>query len=129
MIEPSEAAVVVDFRLRTVGLEEATASSYASISICVECTDLMAKGDEPSERTRPLDHLVYERIQEMVTNDPTFTFLSWIALRKGRGLPAPTLIEPKILRAWNDFKKVMALPPTLERGERAEENQRALKAG
>jgi len=124
MIETSEAAVVADFRLRTVGLEEGVRSPQASVSICVTCTDLMAKGDEPNERTRPLDHLVFTLVQEMVSNDPSFAFLSWIALRKGRGLPVPTLIEPKILKAWTEFRKVMALPALIERnGEAAPAKQ------
>ena len=125
MIEPSDAALVADFRLRTVGLEDGVRSPSASVSICVTCTDLMAKGDEPNERTRPLDHLVYELVQEMVSNDPSFAFLSWIALRKGRGLPAPTLIEPKVLKAWNEFRRVMALPPVIER--HTEEEPKRLK--
>jgi hypothetical protein len=117
MIETSEAAIVADFRLRTVGLEDGVRSPQASVSICVTCTDLMAKGDEPSERTRPLDHLVYRLVQEMVSGDPSFAFLSWIALRKGRGLPVPVLIEPKVLKAWNDFRKAMALPALVEQTE------------
>jgi len=125
MIEASEVALVADFRLRTVGLEDTVRSPQASVSICVTCTDLMAKGDEPNERTRPLDHLVYELVQEMVSNDPSFAFLSWIALRKGRGLPAPTLIEPKVLKAWNEFRRVMALPPVIDRP--SEDEQKRLK--
>lgn len=117
MIDINEAAIVVDFRLRTVGLEEATRSPQASVSICVTCTDLMAKGDEPPQRTQPLNHLVYQLVQEMVMNDPSFTFLSWIALRKLRGLPAPIMAEPKILKAWNDFKRVMSLPAIIERAD------------
>lgn len=117
MIETSEVALVADFRLRTVGLEDGVRSPQASVSICVTCTDLMAKGDEPNERTRPLDHLVYQLVQELVSNDPSFAFLSWIALRKGRGLPVPVLVEPKVLKAWNDFRKAMALPALVEQTE------------
>lgn len=128
MIEISEAAIVVDFRLRTVGLEEATRSPQASVSICVTCTDLMAKGDEPPQRTRPLDHLVFQLVQEMVTGDPSFTFLSWIALRKSRGLPVPTMVEPKILKAWSDFRKAMALPALIERSEEEGQSKRLREA-
>lgn len=117
IIEINEAGIVADIRLRTVGLDDGIRSPQASVTICVNCTDLIAKGDEPPQRTRPLDHVVYELVQEMVANDPSITFLSWIALRKGRGLPVPAFIEPKILKAWNEFRKTMALPPTLEPSE------------
>ena len=115
MIEISEAALVADFRLRTVGLEEGMRSPSASVSICVTCTDLMAKGDEPNARTQPLNHLVYELVKELVTGDPSFTFLSWLQLRKARGLPTPSLNEPRVLKAWNELRKATALPPTVER--------------
>ena len=114
MIEPSDAALVADFRLRTVGLEDGVRSPSASVSICVTCTDLMAKGDEPPARTRPLDHLVYELVKELVTSDPSFTFLSWLQLRKLKGLPTPSINEPKILKAWNELRRVTALPSVLE---------------
>lgn len=117
MIEISEAALVADVRLRTVGIEEGIRSPQASVCICVTCTDLIAKGDEPPQRTRPLDHLVYELVQELVTNDPSFTFLSWIALRKERGLPVPEMAQAKVLKAWNDFRRSLALPPALPEGE------------
>lgn len=115
IIEISEAAIVIDLRLRTVGIEDRICSPYASVSICVTCADLMSKGDEPPQRTRPLDHVVFELLQEMVTNDPSFTFLSWIELRKSKGLPVQNFLEPKFLKAWNDFRKSMALPPVIER--------------
>jgi hypothetical protein len=115
IVEISEAALVADIRLRTVGLEEAVRSPQASVYICVTCTDLMAKGDEPNGRTRPLDHLVYELVQDFVTGDPSFTFLSWVALRKLRGLPTPSFSEPKVLKAWNELRRVTALPATVER--------------
>jgi len=74
----------------------------------------MSKGDEPPQRTRPLDHVVYELLQELVTNDPSFTFLSWIQMRKSRGLPVANFIEPKFLKAWDDFRKAMKLPALVE---------------
>jgi hypothetical protein len=114
MIEISEAALVADFRLRTVGLEDGMRSPSASVSICVTCTDLMAKGDEPNERTRPLDHLVYELVKELVTGDPSFTFLSWLKLRKTNGLATPSFSEPRVLKAWNELRRVTALPSVLE---------------
>lgn len=117
LIETSEAAIVVDLRLRTVGMEDRINSPYASVSICVVCADLMSKGDEPPQRTRPLDHVVYDLLQEMVTNDPSFTFLSWIEMRKSRGLPVANFLEPKFLKAWGEFRRSMSLPITLERGE------------
>lgn len=114
MIDVSAAAMVLQFRLRTVGLEDEVSSPSASVYICVPCADLMAKGDEPPQRTRPLDHRVYLMVREMVTGDPSFTFLSWISLRKGIGLPVPNLIEPKILKAFNELRRVMALPALIE---------------
>lgn len=125
MIEISEAALVADIRLRTVGIEEAIRSPQASVCICVTCTDLMSKGDEPPQRTRPLDHLVYELVQEIVASDPSFTFLSWIALRKEKGLSVPALSEAKIIKAWSEFKKTLALPAVIEReGEMAQPTKR-----
>lgn len=117
MIEISEAAFVIDLRLRVVGivnLADNARSSQASVSCCITCADLMARGDEPNPRTRPLDHIVYELVQGMVTDDPMFAFLSWIDFRKSKGLPAPTLSDPKTLRVWNDFRKTLALPPVME---------------
>src|SRR5579871_5074966 len=90
-IDINEAAFVADIRLRTVGLEDALRSPSASVSICFTCGDLMAKGDEPPQRTRPLDHIVYTLMQEMVTSDLSISLVSWIELRQARGLPAPTL--------------------------------------
>jgi hypothetical protein len=26
-----------------------------------------------------------------------------------------TFVEPKVLKAWNDFRRTLALPPTIER--------------
>jgi hypothetical protein len=117
MIDISDAAMVIDIRLRVVGvagLSESARSSQASVSCCVTCADLMARGDEPSARTRPLDHIVYEQVQSLVTEDPMYAFLSWIEFRKAKGLPAPMLTDPKTLRIWNDFRQTMALPPVLE---------------
>lgn len=114
MVEASAAAMVLDFRLRTVGLEDTIASPYASVSICVPCCDLMAKGDEPPIRTQPLNHRAYLMVREIVTGDPRFTLLSWIALRKGIGMPTPSLMEPKIVKAWNELRRVLALPPTID---------------
>lgn len=117
IIEISQAALVADIRLRTVGIEDGIRSPQASVCICVNCTDLIAKGDEPPARTRPLDHLVYELVREMAAGDASFAFLSWLQLRKSLGLPVPTLSEPKVLKAWNEFRRVTALPPTVERSE------------
>ena len=114
IVEINEAALVADIRLRTVGIEEAIRSPQASVCICLTCADLMSKGDEPPQRTRPLDHVVYELLQELVTNDPSFTFLSWIQMRKSRGLPVANFIEPKFLKAWDDFRKAMKLPALVE---------------
>lgn len=117
IVEISETALVADIRLRTVGLEDAVRGSQASIYVCVDCTDYIAKGDEPNERTRPLDYLFCQQIKEIVTGDPSFTFLSWLNLRKTQGLPVPTLSEPKVLKAWNDFRKATALPALVERSD------------
>jgi hypothetical protein len=115
MIDTNEAAIVADIRLRAVGIEETVRSSQASVCICVTCTDLIAKGDAPPQRTQPLNYIVYEQIKDMVTNDPTFTLLSWLELRKEKGLGAANFVEPKVLKAWNDFRRTLALPQTLER--------------
>jgi hypothetical protein len=117
MIDVNEAAIVADIRLRAVGIEETIRSSQASVCICVTCTDLIAKGDAPPQRTQPLNYIVYEQIKDMVTNDPTFTLLSWLELRKKGGHPGSGLVEPKVLKAWSDFRKTLALPPTLDREE------------
>lgn len=117
MIDINEAAIVADIRLRAVGIEDAVRSSQASVSICVTCIDLIAKGDAPPQRTQPLNYIVYERAREMVTGDPSFTLLSWLELRKECGLQSPTFIEPKVLKAWNDFRKTLALPATLDAPE------------
>jgi len=118
MIEINEAAFVIDIRLRVVGvagIADAARSTQASVSCCITCADLMARGDAPNPRNRPLDHVVYEQVQYMVTDDPTFAFLSWLETRKSLGLPGLTLAEPKLAKAWTDFRRAMALPPTLER--------------
>ena len=128
MIDVNEAAIVADIRLRAVGVEDAVRSSQASVCICVTCTDLIAKGDAPPQRTQPLNYIVYEQIKDMVTNDPTFTLLSWLELRKECGLAGAAFVEPKVLKAWNDFRKTLALPPTLERGEGNEGAVKTLKA-
>lgn len=117
IIDINEAAFVADIRLRTVGLDEALRSPSASVSICFTCGDLMAKGDEPPQRTRPLDHIVYELVQEMVTNDLSISLVSWIELRKSRGLPAPSLSELRGTKAFADLRRAMSLPTTLERSE------------
>src|SRR5258708_1521002 len=117
IIEISEAAFVIDIRVRVVGIAgiaESARSSQASVSCCITCADLMARGDEPNARTRPLDHVVYEQVHGMVADDPMYAFLSWIEFRKARGLPSPLLSDPKTLRVWNEFRKTLALPPVLE---------------
>lgn len=130
IIEVSEAAFVLDLVLRFVGLPrvlETQRLSQASVSCCVTCADLMARGDEPPARTRPLDHIVYEQFKSVVSEDPTFAFLSWIEMRKTLNLPAPRLDDPKMLRMWNEFRRTMALPALLEQNESGEGKQ--LKAG
>jgi hypothetical protein len=118
MIDTNEAAIVADIRLRAVGIEDAIRSSQASVCICVTCTDLIAKGDAPPQRTQPLNYIVYEQIKDMVTNDPTFTLLSWLELRKQCGLPGGKLVEPKVLQAWNNFRKTLTLAaPAIVDGE------------
>jgi hypothetical protein len=114
MIDVNEAAFVADIRLRTVGLEDAMRSPSASVSICFTCGDLMAKGDEPPQRTRPLDHIVYQLVQEIVTNDLSISLVSWIELRKSRGLPAPTLAELRGAKAFSDLRRMMSLPATID---------------
>jgi hypothetical protein len=114
MIEPSNIAFVADIRLRAVGMEDAPRSPQASVTICVTCSDLMAKGDEPPQRTQPLNHIVYELLRDMIANDFTFGLHSWMAMRREMGLPVPKLVEPKVLKAWSDLKRVMALPNTID---------------
>lgn len=110
MIEPSNVAFVADIRLRGVGIDDPPRSPQASVSICVTCSDLMAKGDEPPQRTQPLNHIVYELLREMIANDLVFGLHSWIAMRKEMGLPVPVLVEPKVMKAWKEFQRTMALP-------------------
>lgn len=110
IVESSQVAFVADFRLRAVGLEENTRSPQASVSICIPCADQMANGDEPPQRTRPLDHLVFQLLRDMIANDFTYQLHKWIALRKEIGLPLPQLAEPKIVRAFADLRRTMSLP-------------------
>lgn len=129
VIDINEAAFVCDIRIRTVGLEESMRSPSASVSICFTCGDLMAKGDEPPQRTQPLNHIVYELIQELVTGDLSISLVSWIELRKSRGLPAPTLAELRGMKSFAELRKVMAIPATIEREGEALSPSRTLKAG
>ena len=115
VIEINEAAFVADIRLRTVGLDDQLRSPSASVSICFNCGDLMAKGDEPPQRTRPLDHIVYQLVQELVTNDLSISLVSWIELRKSRGLPAPSLSELRGMKAFAELRRMTALPPMIDR--------------
>jgi hypothetical protein len=117
VIDINEAAFVADIRLRTVGLEEALRSPSASVSICCECGELMAKGDAPPERTRPLDHVVYELLQEIVASDFGITLASWLDLRRARGLPTPSLAELRGMKAFAELRKLIALPSVIEGGE------------
>lgn len=110
IIEINVAAIVADIRLRVVGFEEAMRSASRSVSFCVNCTELIAKGDAPPERTQPLNFIVYEGAREIISGDPSFSLMSWIQLRKECGLSVPALSEPKVLKAWNEFRKVAALP-------------------
>jgi|HubBroStandDraft_2_1064218.scaffolds.fasta_scaffold02392_11 hypothetical protein len=110
IIEPSQIAFVADIRLRAVGMEDAPRSPQASVSICVTCSEMMAKGDEPPENKRPLDHIVYELLRDMIANDFTFSLHSWIAMRKEQGLPVPVLVDPKVIKAWKEFQRTLALP-------------------
>jgi hypothetical protein len=110
IIEPNNLAFVADIRLRAVGMEDPPRSPSASVSICVTCSDLMAKGDEPPQRTQPLNHIVYELLRDMIANDLTFSLHSWIAMREEMGLPVPALIEPKVSRAWKELQRQMSLP-------------------
>ncbi|HEY3972301.1 MAG TPA: hypothetical protein VGM18_04805 [Candidatus Sulfotelmatobacter sp.] len=119
VVEINVAAIVVDIRLRVVGVDDAVRSSQASVSICMTCADLISKGDAPNQKTQPLNYIVYERAREIFSADPSFTFLSWIEMRKAQGLPVPAMSDTKILKAWNDFRRVMALPnaPTLDQSD------------
>jgi hypothetical protein len=110
MLEPGNIAFVADVRLRAVGMEDAPRSPQASVSICVTCSELMAKGDEPPQRSQPLNHIVYELLRDMIANDFIFSLHSWVAMRKELGLPVPVLVEPKVLRAWKEFQRTLALP-------------------
>ena len=131
IVEANNVAFVVDFRLRAVGLEDNARSPQASVSICVKCSDQMANGDEPSERTRPLDHMVYELLRDMIANDLTFQLHKWVALRKEMGLPTPVLAEPKVVRAWTEFQRTMKLPAlqTINGDDGGEGKTALVKAG
>jgi hypothetical protein len=117
MIEINEAAFVADIRLRLVGLDDALRMPQMSVSVCINCADLIAKGDEPNPQSRPLDYAFCKQIQEAVASDPTFSFLSWIQLRKTRGMAVPSLPEIKAMRSLNDLRQKLSLPSTLEGGE------------
>lgn len=119
IVEPSQVAFVADFRLRAVGLEDNTRSPQASVSICVPCADLMANGDEPPQRTRPLDNLVYQLLRDMIAGDFTYQLHKWSALRKAMGWPTPQLADPRLQRALKEFQRTMALPDvrTIDSGE------------
>jgi len=129
MIESSNVAFVADIRLRAVGIEDAPRSPSASVSICVTCSDLMAKGDEPPQRTQPLNHIVYQLLRDMIANDFSFSLHSWIAMRKEMGLPVPVLIEPKVLRAWKELQRTMALPTVRTIDSDGEGKSALVKAG
>jgi hypothetical protein len=101
---------VAEFRLRPVGVEDCERSPQASVSICVTCADQMANGDEPSERTRPLDNLVYKLLRAMIASDFTYQLHKWAALRREEGLPVPRLADPRLVRAMNELNRTMALP-------------------
>jgi len=118
-------AFVADIRLRVVGLDEAIRASQASVSICVLCADLMAKGDEPPMRTQPLNHLVYTQVHEMISSDPTFALMSWIEMRKLAGLGGPTMHDPKVLQAWGNLRKALAIPALISAPEREEKGLQA----
>jgi hypothetical protein len=130
IVEPSQVAFVADFRLRAVGMEENARSPQASVSICVPCADLMANGDEPPQRTRPLDHLVYELLRDMIANEFTYQLHKWIALRKDMRLPLPQLADPRIQRAMKELQRTMALPAvqTIDNSD-GEGKQSLVKAG
>lgn len=110
IVEASQVAFVADFRLRAVGLDENARSPQASVSICVSCADQMANGDEPPQRTRPLDHLVFQLLRDMIANDITYQLHKWVALRKELRLPLPQLADPRLQRALKDLQKTMSLP-------------------
>jgi hypothetical protein len=117
LVEINQAAIVVDIRLRVVGVDDAVRSSQASVSICMVCADLISKGDAPPQRTQPLNYIVYERAREIFSSDPSFTFLSWIEMRKEQGMPVAQFSEPKFLKALSELRKTMSLPLTLDSGK------------
>ncbi len=116
-IEINQTALVVDIRLRVVGFDEAVRSSQASVSICMTCADLIAKGDAPPQRTQPLNFIVYERAREIFTQDPTFTFLGWVELLRRQNIPVKQFGEPKFLKLLAELRKALPPPPvTIEEG-------------
>jgi len=129
MIEINLAAIVADIRLRVVGFEEGIRSASRSVSFCVNCAELIAKGDAPPERTQPLNFIVYEGAREIISGDPSFSLMSWLQLRKDMGLNSPGLIDPKVQRAWTEFRRVLALPAIIERSGDGEGKTALVKAG
>jgi hypothetical protein len=88
----------------------------------------MAKGDEPPQRTQPLNFVVYGLVREMIANDFAYGLHSWLALRKDMGYSVPSLSEPKVQKALNDLERVMALPaPQTIQGDSGE--GKLVKAG
>jgi hypothetical protein len=116
-IEISQAAFVIDLMLRGVGLPkelEISRLSQASVSSCITCCDLMARGDEPPMKTQPLNHIVYQMVREVVANDPTYAFLSWLELRREQKLPTARFDDPKFLAQWNRLRQGVTVPTLIE---------------
>ena len=84
---------------------------------------------EPPQRTQPLNHIVYQLLRDMIANDFSFSLHSWIAMRKEMGLPVPVLIEPKVLRAWKELQRTMALPTVRTIDSDGEGKSALVKAG
>jgi hypothetical protein len=116
-IEISQSAFVIDLMLRGVGLPkelEISRLSQSSVSSCITCCDLMARGDEPPMRSQPLNHVVYQMVREVVANDPTFAFLSWLELRREQKLPTARFDDPKFLQQWNRLRQGITVPTLIE---------------
>jgi hypothetical protein len=113
VIEVSHAAFMVDVMLRFVGIPrviESARFAQASVGSCVTCTNFLANGDEPNPKLRPLDHVVYQLMQEAIANDPTYAFLNWLELRKARNMPVARLDDAATMRILETVKKRFALP-------------------
>jgi hypothetical protein len=118
LVDINQSAIAICVFSHTVGIDQALQSPQARVYVCSMCADAMVKGDEPP-KTQPLNYVVFHQIRNMIASDPAIGISAWLELRRAAGLPAPTLTDPIIARAWNEFRQSVssALPPVLPEPE------------